>query len=186
MKYFLTSPSPDIVGVGFENVVYAKAVAEDVNNFTICVITNVTLNGDRTASAVLRTEDLSAKGMVASLNPGLLFQMLTTALEKMGWKDFMMLCHCDVKSAGFNIVSEPDPRMWKRSVWFWDQWYSATKCSFSAFLSACEWVWSQENGIETQMSWHGNAQLQNWGHCGTISPEKFIQGFQTFLVWSKI
>ena len=84
MKYFLTSPSPDIVGVGFENVVYAKAVAEDVNNFTICVITNVTLNGDRTASAVLRTEDLSAKGMVASLNPGLLFQLLTTALEKMG------------------------------------------------------------------------------------------------------
>ena len=54
--------SPDIVGVGFEHEVYAEVVPEGVGNFTICVITNVTLNGRRTASAVLHTEDISAEG----------------------------------------------------------------------------------------------------------------------------
>ena len=41
---------------------YAEVVPEGVGNFTICVITNVTLNGHRTASAVLHTEDVSAEG----------------------------------------------------------------------------------------------------------------------------
>ena len=53
---------PDIVAVGFEHEVYAEVVPEGVGNFTICVITNVTLNGRRTASAVLHTEDVSAEG----------------------------------------------------------------------------------------------------------------------------
>ena len=54
--------SLDIVGVGFEHEVYAEVVPEGVGNFTICVITNVTLNGRRTTSAVLHTEDVSAEG----------------------------------------------------------------------------------------------------------------------------
>ena len=40
----------------------AEVVHERTGNVSICVVTNVTLSGARTASAVLRTEDVTAQG----------------------------------------------------------------------------------------------------------------------------
>lgn len=61
MPEFLILPV-DIVGVGLEHEVFAEVVHERVGNVSICVITNATLSGMSTASAILRTEDVTAEG----------------------------------------------------------------------------------------------------------------------------
>jgi len=45
-----------------EHEVFAEVVLERVGNVSICVITNATLSGMSTASAILWTEDVTAEG----------------------------------------------------------------------------------------------------------------------------
>jgi len=54
--------SLDVIGIGFEREVYVDFIPENVGIISVCVVTNVTLRATRTASAVLRTQDVSATG----------------------------------------------------------------------------------------------------------------------------
>ena len=55
-----THTSPDTIGIGFEQDVII--IPESAGTVSVCVSTNVTLNGTRTASAVMSTEDVTAQG----------------------------------------------------------------------------------------------------------------------------
>lgn len=48
-----------IIGLGFEQVVYV--VPESIGSVSICVATNVTLNGSRSAAALVQTVDVTAE-----------------------------------------------------------------------------------------------------------------------------
>jgi len=57
-----TSTPLDIVGIGFEKQYYTQIVLEGAWGVSFCVVTNVTLNGSRSASGVVQTVDVTAKG----------------------------------------------------------------------------------------------------------------------------
>lgn len=56
------SSSSDSIGVGFEREAYVGTVYENSGSVSVCVISNVTLKGSRTAAAILQTQDVSAHG----------------------------------------------------------------------------------------------------------------------------
>ena len=58
--YFIPSQHADTIGIGFEEEVII--VPESVGTVSVCVVTNLTLDERRTATAVLRTETVSAEG----------------------------------------------------------------------------------------------------------------------------
>ena len=60
MRECISFLSLDIVGIGFEQKIYS--VSEHAGSVLICAVANVTLNGSRTASGVVKTKDVSAEG----------------------------------------------------------------------------------------------------------------------------
>ena len=59
---YCSSSSSDSIGVGFEREAYVGTVYENSGSVSVCVISNVTLKGSRTAAAILQTQDVSAHG----------------------------------------------------------------------------------------------------------------------------
>ena len=62
MMLYCCCSSSDNIGVGFEQEAYVGTVYENSGSVSVCVISNVTLNGSRTAAAILQTQDVSAHG----------------------------------------------------------------------------------------------------------------------------
>ena len=62
MILYCCCSSSDSIGVGFEREAYVGTVYENSGSVSVCVISNVTLNGSRTAAAILQTQDVSAHG----------------------------------------------------------------------------------------------------------------------------
>ena len=58
--YVFSLSSPDIIGIGFEQEVYFTTEAS--GSVQVCAGPNVTLNGTRTAAAVMQTVDVTAQG----------------------------------------------------------------------------------------------------------------------------
>ena len=54
--------SLDVVGIGFEKVFYTEVAVEGAGTISFCIVTNVTLNGSHSASGVVKTVDVTAKG----------------------------------------------------------------------------------------------------------------------------
>ena len=65
LRKYSSFPSPDIVGIGFQQKIYS--VSEHAGSVLICAVANVTLNGSRTASGVMKTKDVSAEGQSCSV-----------------------------------------------------------------------------------------------------------------------
>ena len=62
IQMYCCCSSSDSIWVGVEREAYVGTVYENSGSVSICVISNVTLNGSRTAAAILQTQDVSAHG----------------------------------------------------------------------------------------------------------------------------